>query len=271
MNIANFKLMHAVIGNAPATICVMATASIAVARTFSGIGAPSATTLAAGNGRYNAASSGFVVDVALVNAGSGYAVGDVIKDGGNGTGMPVQITISSVNGSGAITGWYVSTAGNYSAYPTNPVATTVVSSSGTGATVTINLPQPDYYLDITTLTAPVLYVCTASGTNSTSTWAKISGGGGGNYAGTYSNASAYSAGQIVRVQSSAAVGGVTPTIGVYGCINSVPGSGTGNQVPQYPEPGSGTVYWQLIAFGAQEVGVCTGTSQNAYINASAPF
>jgi hypothetical protein len=271
MNLANFRLAHAVIGNAPATICVMGTATLSASRTFCGMGAPSGITLPTGNARYNAVANGFVVDVALVNGGSGYAVGDVIKDNGGGTGTALEITISSVNGSGAITGWYVSAVGNYSVYPANPVATAVVSSSGTGATLTLNFPQPDYYLDITTLTAPVLYVCTAAGSKSGSTWAQISGGGGGNYAGTYSNASAYSAGQIVRVQSSAAIGGVTPTIGVYGCINSVPGSGTVNQVPQYPEPSSGTVYWQLIAFGTQEVGVCTGTSQNAYINASAPF
>ena len=125
---------------------------------------------------------------------------------------------------------------------------------------------------MTTPTAPVLYVCTGAGSNSGSTWAQISGGGGGTYAGTYNNALAYSAGQIVRVNSTAVVGGVTLTPGVYGCIASVTASGGGNLVPQYPEPTSGTVYWQLIAFGVQTTTECSGgTGGHIYINASGPF
>lgn len=95
--------------------------------------------------------------------------------------------------------------------------------------------------------------------------------GGDNAAKSPVGASAYAAGQIVRVESSAMVGGVTPMVGVYGCIAAVPPNGTGPAVPQFPEPTTGTVYWQLIAFAAQEIGVCTGASQNAYINASNPF
>ena len=57
--------------------------------------------------------------------------------------------------------------------------TYVTGSGGTGATFTATIPAPDYYIDITTLTAPVLYVCTTNGSNSGSVWAKVSGGSSG--------------------------------------------------------------------------------------------
>jgi hypothetical protein len=180
-----------------------------------------------------------------------------------------------VDASGEIIDFHVSTYGNYSAstsnYPANAVSTS--GGTGSGATFNLNWPQPDFYIDMTAPTSPVLYLCTgagpASGTNA-ATWAKISGGGGGNYAGTWSYGASYTAGQIVRVQSTAAVGGFTPTLGVFGCISTVPSNGTlTTQIPQYPEPTGAC--WQLISFGVQEVGVCTGTSQNVYINATGPF
>ena len=270
MNNARLQPVHALVGNAPYIISVAGTNTLPVSRYFVGTGAPSNTTLAAGNGMYNAVASGFVVNAALKAAGTGSAVGDVLTVTG-GTGTAAQITVAAVDGAGAITDWYLTRVGNYSVYPANPVAVTT-SGAGSGMTFNLNFPAPDFYLDITTPTAPVLYVCTTSGSNGASVWAKISGGGGGGtYGGTYNNGTAYNVGTIVRVQSSAPIGSVTPTIGVYGCVYAVPMAGTGNQVPQYPEPTSGTVYWQLIAFGVQAIGICTGTSQSAYINASNPF
>ena len=268
MIIVGLQPVHAVVGNAPLIINVLADQGFGTSRFFYGTGAPGSGTLPAGNGKYNAALHGWVISAQLNAAGTGYAVGDTYSIG------LCTITIDAVGASGAIVDFHVSAYGNYSgtAYPANPVATGSISGSGTGATFNLNWPQPDFYIDMMTATAPVLYVCTAAGSNSGSTWAKISGGstgGGGTY--VYNNANAWSVGQSVQVQSTATVGGVTPTLGVFFCVTAVPAFGTGNQVPQYPIPGSGIVYWQLISFGAQETGECNGSSGNLYINASAPF
>jgi hypothetical protein len=275
MNIAKFQPVHAVVANVPMIVSVMADQGISTSRIFFGGGAADSSghlaALLAGNGKYNAALAGWIVSAVLVGGGSGYAVGDTYSVGA------CTIMIDSVN-AGAIVDFHVTAYGNYSGggYPpaTIPVATTVISGSGAGATFYLNWPQPDFYIDMTAPTAPVLYICTGAGSATGSTWAKISGGGGGggNYAGTWSWSASYTAGQIVRVESTAVVGGVTPTIGVFGCIATVPANGTGNQIPQYPEPTGGTKYWQLIAFGVQATGTCNGTtSAEIYVNASAPF
>jgi hypothetical protein len=63
--------------------------------------------------------------------------------------------------------------------------------SGTGAPAAATLPANDslghainyhvgqYYIDKTTPTAPILWRCMTAGTNASSVWAKVSGGGGG--------------------------------------------------------------------------------------------
>jgi hypothetical protein len=171
--------IHAVVGNAPHIISAAATAAPSAVRTFNGIGAPSSTTLPAGNGMYNAGTSGFVVNASLANAGSGYNVGDMLEVSG-GTGTPMHITVDMVNPSGEIIDFHASQVGNYSAYPTLPAPTTDTSGSGSGAQFNLNCPQPDYYLDLTTPTGPVLWMCMTSGSNSSSVWAKISGSVSGN-------------------------------------------------------------------------------------------
>ena len=172
--------LHAIVGNAPYIISASATAAPNTPRTFNGTGAPSASTLAAGNGMYNGISSGFIVDAVLAATGTGYSVGDVLKLSTGTTTTALQLTVDAVNGSGAIVDFHVSTAGNYSVYPSAGAGVTYVTGSGgTGAEFTVTIPAPDYYIDITTLTAPVLYVCTTHGTNSASVWAEVAGGGGG--------------------------------------------------------------------------------------------
>ena len=88
--------------------------------------------------------------------------------------------------------------------------------------------------------------------------------------GAYNNAISWSAGTFTRVQTP--IGTTTP-VGIYLCINAVPANGTGNMIPQYPEPTTGTVYWIFFTFGVQTVGVCNGGSSggNVYVNASNPF
>jgi hypothetical protein len=165
--------VHGVNGNAPYIISIAATAGPMVPRTFNGTGAPSSTTLEAGNGMYNAATSGFIVNASLVNAGNGYAVGNALSISG-GTGTPLGIMVDMVNDNGAIIDFHVSQVGNYSIYPDLSAAET--DGPGAGATFNLNAPAPDYYLDVTTPSEPVLYVCTTGGSNSSSVWAQISSG-----------------------------------------------------------------------------------------------
>lgn len=180
-NILKFQATHAIVGNAPAIINVAADDPVLMTREFSGAGAPGAATLPAGNGRYCASNSGFVVAATLVAPGINYKAGDVLL-GGSG----FAITLDVVTGTGAIADYHVSTLGNFAAYPVNPVA--MAGGSGSGATFSLALQPADHYFDTT---AKTLYACTAAGTNATSAWAKISGavGGGGIILATITDAS----------------------------------------------------------------------------------
>ena len=170
--------VHAVVGNAPKIISVAATASPSPGRVFTGTGAPGNATLAVGNGKYNGLSSGYLINASLFATGSGYVVGDVLTINGGavaGGGGAMQIIVDMVNASGAIVDFHISRTGNYSTYPGASEST--AGGTGSGAQFLVNTPPPDYYLDITTPTAPVLYVCQTSGSNGTSVWAKVSGSG----------------------------------------------------------------------------------------------
>lgn len=270
MNVAKYQAVHCIVGNAPANGVVDGNSSASGTRYFNGIGAPTSATLLAGNGRYNATASGFIVNALLVNGGASYAVGDVLTGVvGSGTSSQlVQITVLAVL-AGVITDWLVSRVGIYSVYSANPIS--VTGGSGSGATFTLNFPPPDFYLDMTNPPTPVLYVCTTAGSNSASVWAQISITITGAYFGTWDPTKAYTAGQILRVQSAVVIGGVTATVGTFGCIANVPVSPAGNQIPQFPEPTSGTVYWQLISLGIQAISSCSGSTQTIYIQASNPF
>jgi hypothetical protein len=167
---ARFQAVQAAVGAAPKIVALMASDGVNIPRIFVGIGAPGVSTLPAGNGCYNGCRSGWVTSAALVNAGSGMVAGQVMN-GEEG----FQITVDSVGATGAIVDFHVSAIGNFSAttYPANPVAI------GPTAIFALNFPPPDWYLDFTAPTAPVLYVCATAGGNATSTWQKISGSGGG--------------------------------------------------------------------------------------------
>lgn len=79
-------------------------------------------------------------EVAIGTAGTGYVVGDTLTvDGGLST-IPVELTVSSVNGGGGITGIAISNAGNYTETPTNPVS--VTGGSGSGADFDLTFIQP---------------------------------------------------------------------------------------------------------------------------------
>ena len=138
----------------PKIITELGTGMNPAARTFSGQGAPSKTTLSQGNAMYNAATSGFVVGADLFAPGAGYAVGQILE-----FNAAVEITVDGVDATGAITDWHVSNTGPDFDYPSNPV--TDAGANGT-AKFNLHFPPPDYYIDMTTPTAPVLYVCTLS-------------------------------------------------------------------------------------------------------------
>ena len=128
-----------------------------------------------------------------------------------------------------------------------------------------------YYVDLTTPSAPVLYRCITSGDKTTSVWAQVSGGGSPKFE-AYNNAHSYAPGSIVSIFTSVTVSGIVILPGVYLCIVTVPTSGTANQIPQFPLPTSGTVYWYAIAFGPSAVGICGGGgSSTIYANATASF
>ena len=256
MNVAKYQAMHGVVGNAPSNAVMDATAQSGVPRMFYGSGSPNSVLLA-GNGRYNASQGGWVYNVLLVSAGTGYSVGDTITLTGGTKTTPVIVTIDSV-ASGVIQEWHVSQAGVFTVYPTAVATQGSTSGSGTGATFWLNTPPPDLYVDLTTITAPVLWICTVAGTASGSTWQKVSGGGGGtivNYDTT--GATAYSGGTIAFVASQFTLSGITVLPGTYALLSSqsTPASPTGNQIPQIPVPTSGTIYWVPIAAGLVAAGL----------------
>jgi hypothetical protein len=288
-SIAKFQVTHGVINNAPANILVLATHPVLSQRVFSGTGAPSATTLNAGNGRFCAGASGFVLAASIGNPGTAYSVGDVLPVTGGTFTTACVITVDAVTSTGAILDWHVSTAGNYSVYPANPVS--VTGGTGSGATFNLGLQPPDAYLDVTTPTAPVPYVCMTAGSNATSVWAKTGGSSSSSttFADFYTSASTYLAGSIVQVLTATTIGSganaVTIQPGTYvlrqglTTVGGTPGVTAGvttNMIPQYPYPvtpdtNGVTIYWMCISLGISVANVCASGSQQIYINASGSF
>jgi len=78
-------------------------------------------------------TTGQVQSVVIVNGGTGYSVSDVLTVVG-GTGTAATLTVTSVSG-GVITGVEITTAGDYSVNPTNPVSVT----GGGGSLATFRL------------------------------------------------------------------------------------------------------------------------------------
>jgi hypothetical protein len=88
----------------------------------------------------------YAVVLASVNAaGSGYAVGETVTLTDNNPTEPASIVITSVNGSGGVTGITLSTGGSYpgptssTAVATGPSGTTVTGTGGTGLTFTVTI------------------------------------------------------------------------------------------------------------------------------------
>jgi hypothetical protein len=78
--------------------------------------------------------------VAINAAGTGYVAGNTLAVvGGIGT-ITTELTVSTVNGTGGITGVTISNAGQYSVAPTNPVS--VTGGAGSAATFNITFDNP---------------------------------------------------------------------------------------------------------------------------------
>ncbi len=266
---------HAVVNNAPAVVSIMSSAPILAPRVFKGNGPPSSTTLQAAigpNSGYCGASSGFIVAASIVTGGTLYAAGNVLNVVGGTINVVCQITVDSVDATGKILTSHVTKTGNYSAYPVNAATVTIVAGpiTGTGATFNLALQPPDTYFDVSVITAPVEWVCMAGGSNSTSVWQRISGtsSGGGSIT-IFDPAVSYPLNAQVIVLNTITIASVVIMAGTYACLTALTGPGTGNQLPQYPEPTSGTIYWYLVSFRPQPLSACSGGAPG-YINASAP-
>jgi len=84
-----------------------------------------------------ALGSGTVLSYTIATGGTGYNLNDTITVLGGIYGTtPATYTVSSVGGSGAVTGLTVTSAGSYTTVPTNNVSTST-SGSGTGLTLTL--------------------------------------------------------------------------------------------------------------------------------------
>jgi hypothetical protein len=81
---------------------------------------------------------GTIIGIAVATAGTGYAVNDIITVlGGVYGNTPQTYTITTIGGSGSVTGLVANTVGNYTSLPTNNVSTST-TGSGTGLTLTLS-------------------------------------------------------------------------------------------------------------------------------------
>jgi hypothetical protein len=80
------------------------------------------------------------VSVAINAAGTGYTVGDTLDVAGGLGPITTELTVSTVNGSGGITGVTISNAGQYAEIPANPVS--VTGGSGSAATFNLTFDNP---------------------------------------------------------------------------------------------------------------------------------
>ena len=81
------------------------------------------------------------VSVAVNAAGTGYAVGNTLTVSGGLGQLDTELTVTTINGSGGITGVTISNAGQYAEIPANPVSVT----GGAGSAATFNLTFDNPY------------------------------------------------------------------------------------------------------------------------------
>jgi hypothetical protein len=79
-------------------------------------------------------------EVTVASGASGYTVGDTLSVVGGFSQITAELTVSTVSGTGEVTGVSISNAGAYTEIPANPV--TVTGGSGSGATFDIVFDNP---------------------------------------------------------------------------------------------------------------------------------
>jgi len=85
----------------------------------------------------NALGSGTVLSASIATAGTGYAINDVVSVLGGVYGQsPATFTVTSIGGSGAVSGLSLTYAGAYTSTPSNAAST---STTGAGSGLTLNL------------------------------------------------------------------------------------------------------------------------------------
>lgn len=75
--------------------------------------------------------------ITLVSGGSGYAPSNTLQLAGGNFSTPVTLTVNTVDGGGAITGFSVANPGAYTVVPSNPVGQLSTTGAGTGASFNI--------------------------------------------------------------------------------------------------------------------------------------
>jgi Protein of unknown function (DUF4054) len=80
----------------------------------------------------------------IQSAGANYAAGDTINLAGGTYNAAAVITVNTVDGSGAITGFSVTNLGQYTVVPQNPVAQNTTSGVGTGASFNLTWVSGTY-------------------------------------------------------------------------------------------------------------------------------
>jgi len=80
------------------------------------------------------------VSVAINAAGTGYTAGDTLDVVGGLGPITTELTVTTVNGSGGVTGVTISNAGQYAEIPTSPVS--VTGGSGSAATFDLTFDNP---------------------------------------------------------------------------------------------------------------------------------
>ena len=80
------------------------------------------------------------VSVAINAAGTGYTVGNTLDVVGGLGQIDAELTVTTVNGSGGVTGVTISNAGQYTEIPANPVS--VTGGSGSAATFNLTFDNP---------------------------------------------------------------------------------------------------------------------------------
>jgi hypothetical protein len=112
------------------TVSAVSSGTIYPGQTITGTGVTANTII-------NSLGSGTVLTTAIATGGTGYAVNDTVTVlGGVYGNSPATYTVSTISGSGVVTGLTATYSGQYTSTPTNNVSTST-SGAGTGLTLTL--------------------------------------------------------------------------------------------------------------------------------------